>query len=396
MKKRKICLVVPGLEPGQARLQPWKYLLETARGLSRAGHDVTVLTSGPVQGQHVQERADGLEVGRIRLLILTPDSIRPSAHLAAVLSGLAPDVVLWHVGLSTFLHRFDAAANGIPSLGVLTSPIYQRKEFLRAGLFRLLRNPSLSVIHLAASLVPPSMYRHAIGNSGLQAIVTETHTNAQRLADLNLWNGPSHTIFPGVDRLWCEDHGAAGRSLRASLGYGGEDQVILFMGSPAPLRGLPVLTRAFRKALPENRSLRLIVLSRQIGVQHRRRPGSMDAEQPDRAVRVVRRDLDPVEVARYVTASDLVALPFVLVPSDAPLSLLEARAAGKPLVTTRISCLPELAGHESSFFAEPGDARSLTAAMLQAAMTHSDPRPPPFRRTWEQVGVEWSHLISGL
>ena len=115
--------------------------------------------------------------------------------------------------------------------------------------------------------------------------------------------------------------------------------------------------------------------------------------------RLVSATLPAAELASYVAACDLAALPFELVPSDAPLAPLEARALGLPLVTTRLACLPELAQGGPHILAEPGDTGSLAAALLRAAtqlrqLPPDDPAPAP--RPWEAVGEEWERYLFAL
>jgi glycosyltransferase involved in cell wall biosynthesis len=103
------------------------------------------------------------------------------------------------------------------------------------------------------------------------------------------------------------------------------------------------------------------------------------------------------KIAEFISACDVVALPFELVPSDAPLSLLEASAAGKPVVTTRLGCLPELVPPEQRFLAESGDVVSLAQNLLKSAHTPTpkyDRKPAP--RDWEQVRLEWSDFVQNL
>jgi glycosyltransferase involved in cell wall biosynthesis len=108
--------------------------------------------------------------------------------------------------------------------------------------------------------------------------------------------------------------------------------------------------------------------------------------------------LSQKQLVGYVAASDIVALPFILVPSDAPLSLLEAHALGKPVVTTNVACLPELAGQGIGYLAQPANPVSLADALAQAAETLPTQRDkmqmpkPPIRR-WQEVGHEWEHFI---
>jgi len=113
-------------------------------------------------------------------------------------------------------------------------------------------------------------------------------------------------------------------------------------------------------------------------------------------VKIVSGFLEKDLLVRHIAASDIVALPFELVPSDAPLSLLEAQALGKPVVTSDLVCLPELVDVGPKFLARPADANSLAAALVKAGQHHlqnaaglnqTAPRP------WQSMGREWSELI---
>lgn len=81
---------------------------------------------------------------------------------------------------------------------------------------------------------------------------------------------------------------------------------------------------------------------------------------------------DEGAVTGALAAADLFVLPSV-VGADGqmegiPVALMEAMSAGVPVVTTRISGIPELVRHdETGLLAEPGDPRSL-ATMLAAAL----------------------------
>jgi glycosyltransferase involved in cell wall biosynthesis len=113
------------------------------------------------------------------------------------------------------------------------------------------------------------------------------------------------------------------------------------------------------------------------------------------AVRVFDNGLTEDELAKLVAVGDLVALPFELVASDAPLSVLEARVLGVPVVTTRVGCLPELAGGDPSWLALPGDPNSLCEALLAAA-SQRERCPTGVFRGWDQVSAEWSALVRGV
>jgi glycosyltransferase involved in cell wall biosynthesis len=99
----------------------------------------------------------------------------------------------------------------------------------------------------------------------------------------------------------------------------------------------------------------------------------------------------------------MIALPFELVPSDAPLSLLEVKALGKPIITTNLACIPELVANARSYLAFPSNPISLAAAIKSAAeyitsLEKADKSKiieelKVSLRSWHQMGIEWSNLI---
>jgi glycosyltransferase involved in cell wall biosynthesis len=67
------------------------------------------------------------------------------------------------------------------------------------------------------------------------------------------------------------------------------------------------------------------------------------------------------------TLRDLDVFVLSSVNEGLPLVLLEAMAAGLPIVTTNVGGIPEVVPEESAWLCPPGDADSLAGAMLQAA-----------------------------
>ena len=85
-----------------------------------------------------------------------------------------------------------------------------------------------------------------------------------------------------------------------------------------------------------------------------------------------------------------------------PHRIMECLALGKPVVTTRVASLPEMAAGGVNYLAEPADPHSLAQALLEASTAlrrtgrenGASPRPP--MRSWRKVGEEWSQLIQAL
>lgn len=320
-----------------------------------------------------------------------------------------PDLILWHLGLPSFAHQQFHGWPDIPVVGIFPGLIYKPHELLRLGIRKIVRGYRLSAIHVAGLLVPKWLIPYSLKGS-LSCLVAQTLLTRDRLLETGV---PAHqvkVIPPGVDAEW--NHAACPDSeqLRADLGYDSCDTIILYFGSPAPLRGLHTLVQAFAHARTLNPSLKLLILNR----RHANELLSEDAalrqlvnnSQIKAHVKILSGFLAPDMLVKHVAASDVVALPFELVPADAPLSLLEARALGKPVVTTQVASLPELIEPGKGFLAQPADPISLAHALQEAARHVDRCRAEKCKlgqknqhnssRSWQQVGEEWSHLVQSF
>jgi hypothetical protein len=391
--KPSVCLVAAGMEAGNLCLQPWRALVGVAEGLASQGHRVVAVSDVPRGSWH--GAVPLVHVPSVRAL-----RWRANGALEAAVACSGAEVIIWHLGLTTAVYQRRPGATGRPVVGFWTAPLYGRRELIGLGPRALMQGSAASLVHLLGAALPRSAVRAGLRTAGIDVLVTQTGTTARQLRAMDLWRGPLTTIPPGpgpAGSVWraAGDPGAT----RRQLGYGNRDVVVVYFGPPAPLRGLDLLVRAVALARARLRELRLLVLARRRGNEHAagmaRLRHLIARHHLDGAAQVVDGFLTADELGRRVACADVVALPFQLIPSDAPLSVLEARALGKPLVTTRVGCLPELAGADDELLARPGDARSLCDALLAAA-GRLEVGPPPAVRSWDKVGAEWSALVTGL
>lgn len=403
-----ICLVASGMTKANLRLQPWRYLHEVARQLTGLGHRVTVISDSGDKSHYTEDLQD---VFVQRLPSVSNPRWRPNRHLLQAIYRAEPDIILWHVGFSTFLHQRLDAGGIAPVIGIFTSPIYHWHDLSRLGLWRLAKGYRLSLVHITNSLLPRSFSRWRMDKSGLNSLVVQTETTFQQLRKSGLWSGQIDVIPPGVDEEWFKSPMDSSNKLRVALGYQLDDVVVVYFGSPAPLRGLHTLIRAYALSQKEFPSLKLLILSR-------RRPGNLLSEERSlnrlledqdagQDIKIVDGFLDQEDLVRHISTADLVALPFELVPSDAPLSLLETLTLGKPVITTKVACLPEMVSTCHAYLAEPADEQSLERTLTQAAQDlqsqkkGSNPKSSVNNtclsaRAWSQVGEEWSQVAQRL
>ncbi len=400
-QRRSVCLITSGLAERHLKLQPWRYLHEVAQQLIIQGHNVTVI-SDQHDDQAGQEQIGIVPVTRIKNVNYSRWGNNLPLHTN--LQEIAPDVILWHVGLTSFVHQCFESVHNVPIVGIFTSPLYRRRELARLGIKKVSLGHQLSAIHTLGSFIPNPYLQRRMAKSNLHSLVVQTETTKRNLLQNELWHRSIQVISPGVDEVWKK---TPSHNERIQLGYNPSDKVILYFGSPVPLRGLHTLIEAFELARQKDNTLKLLILSRRHADELFEQEASLkvllNRSEIKPHVQIISGYLEPENLVNHVAACDIVALPFELVPSDAPLTLLEAQALGKPVVTTNVACLPELVAQGEGYLAEPANAQSLADALQQASRRenkgiNTTPRGKTslFERTWQQMGQEWSHLIQTL
>jgi glycosyltransferase involved in cell wall biosynthesis len=387
------------MEEHNWQLQPWRYLTEVACQLAARGHAVGVI-SDSAKGQTAVKLRGLVRVEHLRS-VRNP-IWKPNHALLDLIQHSRPDVLLWHVGLTSFVYQSLPARLSVPTIGVFSNPLYTPYDLARLGIAKLLRNHLYVRVHLAGSLIPARLLKARIQEWSLRALIVQTNTTRSALLQAGFFKELIRVIPPAIDEVWQVIDQRQAAAVRTSWGFAPDDRVVLYYGSPIELRGLPLLIRALVRTRQKSPGLKLVILSR-------RWPGQLVHEDLTigrllqeydlvNHVKVLSGFLQPAELVPQVAAADIIALPFELLPSDAPLSILEALALGKPVVTTRVGCLPELVARGQGYLAEPGDVESLAQVLYQAAVATLGRHPAGIDsdRRWEDVGEEWSTYLQNL
>jgi glycosyltransferase involved in cell wall biosynthesis len=168
-------------------------------------------------------------------------------------------------------------------------------------------------------------------------------------------------------------------ALRLEVGLDPGDRVVMMVAALRPEKAHEVFLGAARLLTATRRDLKFLV----VGDGERRR--DLEAIRSDmgltRCVTFLgaRRD-----VARLLHLADVLALPSHPVVETLPLAVLEAMAAGVPVVASRVGSLPELIvdGHNGTLI-EPGDPEGLARAI--AAMVDDPVRSRAMAERARQV-----------
>ncbi len=350
----RVAVVVPGLRAETTSLQPWRYMLEASRGLRAAGCDVVIVSDGSGSAP-VATEAPVHVVPMLRRL--------DGSHAHALWAAVAPDLVVWNVGISNGLYlRFERVP--VPVVPVWTSPFYGLHDLLRLGPRCWLRGGLAWATHFPGAVAPRLLARRLLDAPNVRTVVTLSHSTAVALRTLGAARQEVAVILPGIDAPWF--------AVRCA-GIPPQPHEVVFFGSADAIRGLDTLVRAVQVLRRRGLDLRATLYVRRpppsAGGQRRPR-----AREVASAIRRIDGWLAPEELAAAVARAGIVALPFALVPSDVPLAVLEAMATGRPVVSTCVDGIPDLLGEGRGYLVRPGDAGELARALARAARDPSDAR----------------------
>ena len=378
---------------------PWRTALEVARRMAGTGHDVRLFSLDRSAQRPARVSDQGLPVWHGATWA---DLIRAAANEDS--EACCPDLVYrpvtWRSGLRvggpwpqwkgpTVVYHGGSCYNAAHVLGAL--------RFM-PGL------PPRDL--LAETLVPKGLLVRRLGRRGVAGVICMTDFTRRAFVRAG-WPGerivavppglpPQGPIEKEAPCIWEVDR------LSPVQPY------VLFLGNPLPVRGIDVLLSAARRVFSSSPGARIVCLLR---------------PDPGRGVRIARdgllrrvaglgmgnrficvvRDLSPEEVRRCLRRARAAVMPFLVVPSEIPLAVLEAMQSGTPVITSRSGGVSEFVG-EGGWIVPPASVTLLAEAILSAL--HDDrTRSEKAERcsaimahhpTWEAVGDRWLEFGSSV
>jgi glycosyltransferase involved in cell wall biosynthesis len=315
-----------------------------------------------------KERIRDIDVLRLEHLQKPPKS---SAKLEALIHRLNPNVVVQLMGLTSFLTPKFYENLKIPLIGILTSPIYKISEIARIGLKEIILNIDWLFIHIIGSMIPKLFIRRA-NSSIIYKFVVLSEKNRRRLIRLGICEQKVVCIPPGLEPedlcIPYETRASKRTHKEATLGKKARTFQILYLGSPLSLRGIDTVIKAFSKVASEFHSCNLKILSRLDSANLKRKENKVRnlclEEGVDDSVVFLSGVLSKEQVRKHILESMVVVLPFKIVMSDMPISILESMALGLPVISTRVDGISELLSERRGMLIDVGDYKQLAKAII--------------------------------
>lgn len=329
----KIAIICPDFRKSNIRKLPWKYIFETAKYLSRK-HEVMVITDSN------KKDVDEIEIFSVKKLF---DPFKgETEELLNILNKENPDKCIMLLGLTSFLRR-EFKIN-IPVTGIFTSPLYSIKDLIKnIGVKDSIKYHKYTYIHYLNALIPNALVKNWVNK--FDKIIFLSEYTQKKLISKGLRANKSVLIPSGLDQTFKELPDIKKvEKIRNDINSGNVP-LIMYFTSPLTLRGTDTLVKAFakvRKKMP----CKLIFLSR---MDHKellkeetllkelaRKEGILNS------MEIISKYLDPEEIKEYLRVADVVCLPFKIVISDIPVSIIEAMAVERPVISTDVACIPTI------------------------------------------------------
>lgn len=352
----KVCFICFEFREENIRRQPWRYIYEISKGLAHNGVEIVVITDAP------RKMIGDVKIRNIEKLT-SPFRVRK--ELIEAIREENPDIVITLLGMTNFLSlsRLKNRLNK-PIVGILTSPIYSFRDVLKVGASELIRHRNYLAIHILGALIPRFMMR--MSAMQYDCIVTLSEENRRKLERIRV-KSKLLTIRPGIDDHFLKlPNREKVEKIRQEINPKSLPMIMYFT-SPLTLRGTDTLVKAFikvRKIMPS----KLVILSR---LDHKElikeeailRKIAIKGGISD-SIEIVSKILTPDDMTAFLSVTDIVSLPFKLVISDAPISILEAMALGKPVISTKVGSIPELL-EGRGLVVEPNNHKELYDAIIK-------------------------------
>lgn len=351
-----VLLVSPGHAPDRTSRQPWAYLQGIADQLAERDHEVVVVGDGP-------RPADPTDTGQTAFEAV--DSVRDADAVAGVARTVGADACVWSVGPTAALlqaRRIPRVADTM--VAVVPGPLYTPAEFCSQLSGRnLLELPSYASL-FASSLVPRRVFGRFL-RTNFDLAVAPTETIVETIGSNGFERAHTVSVPHGSDCgiLATAPHDEAFRDAVPTPPAG--DYVVNF-GPPRTVRGAWDFVEAVLAARERGVDVTGVLLARVDDEDDRAALERIEADLASRGVRdaFVLTDayLRPTELASFVRSAVAVALPYRIVQSTVPISIIEGLGLGRPVITTDVAGARELVP-SSDLVVPPGDPGALGAAI---------------------------------
>jgi len=355
-----ILIVTYDLAPGRMRLMPWRTIIEVANNMRNLGHEVTILSINKGRPSHTS----GDEKSYKFPIVFTNKIDESISCLRHYYNGNPPrfDVIYFPITWRSAFKDFKAwPLFKCPVVAYHGAAHYRFIDVLKSARYMPLK--SLIPFFLDA-LTPPRLLIKALTKRKIRGVICMSEFNRRLLISSGWPENHIVAIPPGIEK-----YKASPKLTTPDLvSLTSNDKYFLFLGNALPIRGIGALIDAAKIVFSKHDTVKVICLIRsdpgnemELDSEKLRRKLS-DQEISPRML-FLKKNVSIDEIRLSIQNSIAVVLPFLLVPSEIPLGILEAMNEGSLVITTLTGGTSEFVG-KNGYLAQPANPKSLAEQML--------------------------------
>jgi glycosyltransferase involved in cell wall biosynthesis len=312
----------------------------------------------------IREEVDGMQIRRLKKGRLFFDF----EELLHTLNESDVDMINWLSGplSSTYFRKYQRSLKKPIVWTVYKGPISLSE-------LRNLSPRELALLHqfhgnIQYSLMPKFLIRRGGNIPQIKFIITWTERLKRYFLRLGVQREKTVVIPSGVDTEVFRQRSEREISLfKENLGFTADDEIMLYFGLPSTFRGIDIVLATFRRLKEVRPKAKLVLLFREPRRDVSKEVSDVPHEEAEHGDSVIiERGIQTQEnLAKFLSIANLVVLPFKFWPHvDCPLTVLEAMAVGRPVITTNVGSLPEFVqDHETGVIAKPNPEAVFDAAL---------------------------------
>lgn len=366
---------------GRERLMPWRTVIEVAKGMQQRNHETFIINGVGHGDDFTAYEYEGITIQSVG------KDIEELTHIALTLQADAIFVECkWRDGIKGFAPLRKLSCG---KFAYFTGGVY---DLHSTYLLTMLGGLSAARPYWMESMMPKGLINHRLMQAGFGGAIGLTPYTTERLEDCGI--SRAVCILPGKDDF---DTIPSDDSLVEKYGLKGK-RFLCFTGAPNPTRGSQLLLKAIDKS--NVKDLRVAFLIRKdVGSDFNSFEDAYKGIAHKERIVLVRERLTRNQLKAFFENAWYVVLPFIVIPSEIPLTFFEVMSCGTPIITFAN-------GGTSRYLkdgllivdkSESGMAEGLKEAWLDDSLRYNKSTMTKYimggHPTWEAVTGKWLSLI---
>ncbi len=382
----KIVIYTYFMHQGTERLMPWRTLVEVAKTMNNTqGLEATIVSSSNINIA-MRREYQSIEIVEIPKGIKSFNSFFKENVFDVIYYPIS-----WRDGLKSMSFLNNLKYNKI---AYITGGVYNFKGVM--SLFNTV-GFSVSKSYFLELITPKSLITKKLINNGFKKVITFSNYTG-RFAEKSGWNKDKVIVsLPGKDnfnKLITNQDLLIQNNLLNKKFY-------LFMGAPAEARGSIQLLKAFDLFARKNSNAFLIFLLRTDNHSNFspffKNYNNLKSKNQ---ILILRDKLSPSDLKSFVESARAVILPFLIIPSEIPLTYFEVLSCGVPIITYKNGGTYDYLKN-CLLACSPGDIKGLSELMnkmwsndiIHDKLSKSSLELMEKHPDWESSSLEWIKAI---